>query len=286
MATNQYFRSNYFATDQDQALAESLITEMIYNYGIDVKYLPRDFVDYDKLYGEDDSSLFDDTYSVEMYVKNVNGFQGDGNFLSKFGIEIRDEMTLSVSRKRFKEEVLDKEEGMTRPREGDLVSIPSIVDKRKRLFEITYVNQEENYYQFGSLYTWELRCKTFEYAGEDFNTGDANIDSVEDFKLDLEILLGSGNGLDFTVGEQISVQGTFTTAKVVSFDTVNNRVVIENLNGDIIKDQVLVGATSGAEWQVLSKRQAENTKTYSDTRTINQEAEGIVLFDEKNPFSE
>jgi hypothetical protein len=92
--------------------------------------------------------------------------------------------------------------------------------------------------------------------------------------------------LDFTVGEQISVQGTFTTAKVVSFDTVNNRVVIESLNGDIIKDQVLVGATSGAEWQVLSKRQAENTKTYSDTRTINQEAEGIVLFDEKNPFSE
>lgn len=285
MATNTYFRSNYFATDQDQALAESLITEMIYNYGIDVKYLPRDFVDFDRLYGEDDSSLFDDVYTVEMYVKNVNGFNGDGNFLSKFGIEIRDEMTFSVSRRRFTEEVLAHETGMTRPREGDLIAVPSIVDRRRRLFEISYVAQEEVYYQFGSLYTWELRCKTFEYTGENFETGDANIDSIEEHKLHLEVILGSGNGIDFTVGEQISVQGTFVNAKVVSFDTVNNRVVIGSQNGDILKNQVLVGATSGAEWQVLSTRQADSL-TYSDTREINTEAEGIVLFDEKNPFSE
>lgn len=285
MATNQYFRSNYFATDQDQKLAESLITEMIYNYGLDVKYLPRDFVDFDKIYGEDDSSLFDDVYSIEMYVKNVNGFQGDGNFLSKFGIEIRDEITFSVSRRRFTEEVLAHESSMNRPREGDLIAVPSIIDKRKRLFEITYVNQEEVFYQLGSLYTWELRCKTFEFAGEDFNTGETDIDKIEDFKIHLEVILGSGNGFDFEVGEQISVQGTFVTAKVVSFDTVNNRVVIGNLNGDILKDQVLVGATSGAEWSVLSKRQAESA-TYSDTRDINEEAESIILFDEKNPFSE
>jgi len=285
VATNTYFRSNYFATDQDQALAESLITEMIYNYGIDVKYLPRDFVDFDRLYGEDDSSLFDDVYTVEMYVKNVNGFNGDGNFLSKFGIEIRDEMTFSVSRRRFTEEVLAHETGMTRPREGDLIAVPSIVDRRRRLFEISYVAQEEVYYQFGSLYTWELRCKTFEYTGENFETGDANIDSIEEHKLHLEVILGSGNGIDFTVGEQISVQGTFVNAKVVSFDTVNNRVVIGSQNGDILKNQVLVGATSGAEWQVLSTRQADSL-TYSDTREINTEAEGIVLFDEKNPFSE
>lgn len=285
MATNQYFRSNYFATDQDQKLAESLITEMIYNYGLDVKYLPRDFVDFDKIYGEDDSSLFDNVYSIEMYVKNVNGFQGDGNFLSKFGIEIRDEITFSVSRRRFTEEVLSHETSMNRPREGDLIAVPSIIDKRKRLFEITYVNQEEVFYQLGSLYTWELRCKTFEFAGEDFNTGETDIDKIEDFKIHLEVILGSGNGFDFEVGEQISVQGTFVTAKVVSFDTVNNRVVIGSLNGDILKDQVLVGATSGAEWSVLSKRQAESA-TYSDTRDINEEAESIILFDEKNPFSE
>lgn len=285
MATNTYFRSNYFATDQDQKLADDLIVEMIYNYGIDVKYLPRDFVDFDQLYGEDDSSLFDDVYTVEMYVKNVNGFNGDGNFLSKFGIEIRDEMTFSVSRRRFTEEVLAHETGMTRPREGDLIAVPSVVDRRRRLFEISYVAQEEVYYQFGSLYTWELRCKTFEYTGENFETGDTNIDSIEEHKLHLEVILGSGNGIDFTVGEQISVQGTFVNAKVVSFDTVNNRVVIGSQNGDILKNQVLVGATSGAEWQVLSTRQADSL-TYSDTREINTEAEGIVLFDEKNPFSE
>ena len=285
MATNQYFRSNYFATDQDQKLADDLIVEMIYNYGVDVKYLPRDFVDFDKIYGEDDSSVFDDVYSIEMYVKNVNGFQGDGNFLSKFGIEIRDEITFSVSRRRFTEEVLSHEPSMNRPREGDLIAVPSIIDKRKRLFEISYVNQEEVFYQLGSLYTWELRCKTFELAGEDFNTGDTDIDNIENFKNRLEIDLGSGNGFDFEIGEQISVQGTFTTAKVFSFDTVNNKVVIENLTGDIFKDHVLVGAVSGAEWNVVTKRPADSL-TYSDTISINQEAAGIVLFDEKNPFSE
>lgn len=285
MATNTYFRSNYFATDQDQKLADDLIVEMIYNYGIDVKYLPRDFVDFDKIYGEDDSSLFDDVYTVEMYVKNVNGFNGDGNFLSKFGIEIRDEMTFSVSRRRFTEEVLAHETGMTRPREGDLIAVPSVVDRRRRLFEISYVAQEEVYYQFGSLYTWELRCKTFEYTGENFETGDADIDSIEQHKLYIEATLGSGNGIDFVVDEQISVQGTLINAKVISFDTVNNKVVIGNQNGDILKGQVLVGATSQAMWAVDSIKQAESL-TYSDTREINSEAAGIVLFDEKNPFSE
>ena len=116
MATNQYFSSNYFASSTDQVLTENLMIEAIKIYGIDVKYLPRNLVDYDKIYGEDDSSSFDDYYTVEMYVKNIDGFQGDGQFLSKFGIEIRDEMTFSVARKRFIQEVSTNEPDVSRPR--------------------------------------------------------------------------------------------------------------------------------------------------------------------------
>jgi hypothetical protein len=284
MATNQYFRSNYFATDQDQVLAESLITEMIYNYGVDVKYLPRNLANYDALFGEDQSSYFDDIYTIEMYVKNVNGFQGDGQFLSKFGIEIRDEVTFSVSRKRFKEEVLDKEPGMTRPKEGDLIAVPSIIDKRKRLFEITYVNQEEVYYQVGSLYTWELRCKTFELAGEDFNTGDSDIDSVEKFKIPMEYTLTVGNNIDFVVGEQISVANSMITGFVAKMQP--NKVTIERVTGgDIQVGDIFVGITSGAQRMTISESVGE-TSLYQDNDKINLDASGIVLFDEKNPFSE
>ena len=103
MATNLYF--NNHAHQQQQWLIEDLVIESIKIYGIDCYYMPRTLVSEDTIWGEDSLSKFEDAYPLEMYVKNVDGFEGEGDFLSKFGLEIRDEMTLTIAQRRFQEEV-------------------------------------------------------------------------------------------------------------------------------------------------------------------------------------
>lgn len=172
MARNPYFREN-ISTEQD--LVEDLTVEIIKTMGVDMIYVPRSMVNKDTLFGEDTSSTFDDGYPVEMYIKSVDGFEGQGDILSKFGIEIRDKITLIVSRKRFNEEVLLHED-FTRPREGDLIYFPL----SKGIFEINFVEHENPFYQLGSLYTYRLDCELFTYNQEDFSTGITNVDTVED----------------------------------------------------------------------------------------------------------
>ena len=222
-----------------------------------------------------------------MYPKNIEGYGGDKEYLSKFGIQIEDEITLSVSKSRFLQEVVSQEPGMSRPREGDLIAIPDTIDKRKRLFEISSVNAEEVFYQLGKLYTWELKCRAFSFAGEEFDTGVDSIDSYNDEFINLELKMGSGNGLDFIAGEQLSVVGTPITAKAVAWNATTKTLVIENMFGDFGEEQRVAGTQSGALWKVLtlSKRIA-NTNTKSDTDKLNLESQSIVLFDETNPFSE
>ena len=102
MATNHYF-NHYGTNTPDQRLIESIIIESIKDYGIDVNYMPRTLVNEDKLFGDDRSSEFKDSRVVEMYIKNVDGFEGEGTFVSNFGLEVRDQITLTVSRRRFQE---------------------------------------------------------------------------------------------------------------------------------------------------------------------------------------
>jgi len=124
---NQYF--NNFGHQQSQWLIEDLIIESIKIYGIEVQYMPRTLVAEDTIWGEDTLSKFEDAYPLEMYVKNVDGFEGEGDFLSKFGLEIRDEMTLTVAQRRFSEEIsladsttpTDATDGIGRPAEGYLI---------------------------------------------------------------------------------------------------------------------------------------------------------------------
>lgn len=172
MATNFFF--NNFQASQEQYLLENLIIEAIKIYGHDTYYIPRKLNKYDSVYGADDQSSYENAFPIEMYIKSVDGFTGDGDFLSKFGVEIRNQVTFSVARRIFSEEVADTT-AQLRPNEGDLIYFPL----NGKCFQIKYVNKFEMFYQLGALQTWELVCELFEYAGERLNTGIENIDNLE-----------------------------------------------------------------------------------------------------------
>jgi hypothetical protein len=161
----------------EQYLIEDLIIESIKIYGIECYYMPRTLVAKDNLFGEDVLSKFEDAYPLEMYVKNVDGFGGDGDFLSKFGLEIRDEMTLTISQRRFGEEIdyTESTEGAPRPVEGDLIYFPL----NEKIFEVKFVEHEAVFYQMGSLQTYDLTVELWEYSHEQIDTGIIEIDTVE-----------------------------------------------------------------------------------------------------------
>jgi hypothetical protein len=172
MATNFYF--NNFQNSQEQLLIENLIIESIKIYGQDMYYIPRVIMNKDDIYGADDISEYNRVYPVEFYIKSVDGFTGDGNFMSKFGLEIRDQVVFSIAQRVFYEEVgLDS--NLLRPNEGDLIHFPL----NNKLFKIMYVNKFEMFYQLGALQTWEITCELSEYSSEKFNTGIPAIDSIQ-----------------------------------------------------------------------------------------------------------
>lgn len=172
MATNFFF--NNFQASQEQLLLENLVIESIRIYGHDVYYIPRKLNNYDSVYGADDISSYEQAIPIEMYIKSIDGFTGDGEFLSKFGIEIRNQVVFSMSRRIFSEEV-GTITTQVRPNEGDIIYFPL----NQRLFVIRYVNKYEMFYQLGALQTWEVTTEVFEYAGEKFTTGIEEIDSIQ-----------------------------------------------------------------------------------------------------------
>lgn len=137
-------------------------------------YIPRKLNNYDAVYGADDQSSYENAFPIEIYIKNVDGFQGDGNFMAKFGLEIRDRVVFSMAQRIFNEEV-GTFTNQVRPNEGDLIYFPL----NKKCFQIKYVNKFEMFYQLGSLQTWEVTCELFEYAGETMNTGIPEIDILQ-----------------------------------------------------------------------------------------------------------
>ena len=204
MPTNSYFTHG---TSGEQNLVGELVKEQIKMFGQDVYYIPRVIVDEDPAFGEDSLSKFDDAYLIEAYLENVQGFGGDGDLYSKFGVRISDQVNFIISRERFTELVDDNTtlivEG--RPNEGDLVYFPLA----QKLFQIQYVEYETPFFQLGKIHTWGLKCELYEYSDEDFDTGVDAIDKVErNFATTVTINFATGGTGDFTVGETIA-GGTF-----------------------------------------------------------------------------
>jgi len=170
MAKNYYFEN--YGNSMEQTLIEDLVIESIRIYGVDVWYLPRTLVAKDDLLNEDDLSTFNEAYLVEMYVKSVDGFEGEGDFLSKFGLQIRDSVTMTMAQRVYELEIGINTQ-INRPREGDLIYLPL----NRKFFEIQHVEHEAIFYQMGSLQTYDLRAELFEYSGERFFTGQDELDN-------------------------------------------------------------------------------------------------------------
>jgi len=173
MAKNSYF--NNYGSSSEQGLVEDLIIESIRIHGIDVYYMPRTLNSVDSILHEDSLSSFDSAYLIEMYVKNVDSFEGEGDFLSKFGLQIRDSMTLTVANKVFDTEI-GTNIAQARPNEGDMIYLPL----NGKIFKIMHAEHEAIFYQLGALQTYDLRCELLEYSGEVFSTGISEIDTMFD----------------------------------------------------------------------------------------------------------
>ena len=209
MATNHYFSQK---VKSEQNLYEDIIIESLKIYGQDVYYLPRDIINEDKILGEDVPSRFNSAYKVEMYIENTEGFDGEGDLFSKFGVEIRDQATFVVARKRWGQTVsrYDNEIQAIRPLEGDVIYLPL----SNSMFQIMAVEHEQPFYQLSNLPTYKLRCELFEYSDEDLDTGIDAIDDIERrYAYEYQLTLDSASH-GFVIGE--TVNQTFTSGVVMS----------------------------------------------------------------------
>ena len=176
MALNPFFLQG---SPNEQRLVQELINEQLKIYGVEVIYIPRRFVRKETILKEISSSRFDDNYAIEAYINNYEGYSGQGDLLTKFGMSLKDEVSLVISRERYEDFIapfLDENdpeiELSTRPREGDLVYFPL----GQRLFEVKFVEHEQPFYQLGKLYVYELKCELFEYEDEVIDTGIKEVD--------------------------------------------------------------------------------------------------------------
>lgn len=189
MPTNPYFR--HYSALNEQGLIEDLVIESIRQWGYDLFYLPREGNTPDSIFNEDASAKYTSHHPIEMYINSVDGFEGDGQFMSKFGIELRHQITLTVAIRTFTSGVGDAA-NLPRPLEGDLIYFPM----DHKLFVIKNVDKYSVFYQTGALQSYSLICEAFEYAGEKLETGIPEVDAI-DASLSLSTLehaLRDGNG--------------------------------------------------------------------------------------------
>ena len=288
MATNQYFKQK---VRSEQQLFEDLVIESLQMFGQDVYYLPREIVNKDKIFLDDVPSRFSDAYKVEMYIENTEGFEGEGDLFTKFGVELRDQATFIVSRKRWVQLVGKRlEVANFRPREGDLIYLPM----SESMFEIRRVETETPFYQLKDLPTFRLQCELFEYSGEDFDTGVDTIQDVEtegSFKYNLSLDSGGGR---FIQGEKVTqVFDTYNMVGEVAFasDSGNTLHLIHSGATDglfhewtttksIIGDQSQHVATPTSINQINDILNDNQNKTFDDFES------DFLDFSESNPFGD
>jgi hypothetical protein len=268
-------------------LLEDLIVESIQIMGHDVKYMPREVYDAtDDVLGESVNSKFTRAYGMEMYLANVEGYEGDGDFFSKFGLEIRDTSNFVVSRRSFEKYVPTTI--ARRPREGDLIFVPLL----NKIFEIKFVEEELMFFSLGKRqpYMYELRCEVFRFSNEDFETGDSEVDDLEHsaaYTIELNLSTGSGNYYQ----DEIVYQGanlTYATAKaeVKHWIPETNKLEVINVKGAFTNSANVIGNTSNTRYTLASFDDLADLVDYddSDNRIIQTEANTFIDLSEINPF--
>ncbi len=287
MSTNSYFRT--FDAKNEQELLHSLVTESIQIYGHDVSYIPRTLVNTDTILGEDSISEYKDAHSVEMYIKSVDGFEGEGDLISKFGLEVRDQIVFSLARRAW--ERLDLG---VRPKEGDLIFFPLT----SKLFQIMFVEHETPFYQNGALPTFDLTCELFVYSDEKLDTGIDTIDVIEQKQSFVRTFeLSSITGI-FEEGETVTGGTSAITGEVARWDSTTSYLYLINMTGTFTLNEIITGATSMAtgtySTKITTDQTTETLQTIddatSDTVSSGQQfeidADSIFDFSEGNPFGD
>ena len=251
MPTNVYFDTG---TTSEQRLYEDLIIEQLKIYGQDVYYLPRKLANKDTIFGEDPASSFDDSYIIEMYVDNSDGYMGEQEIIKKFGLELRDDIRFTLSKSRWETLIKNNSDLVAeRPQEGDLVYFPTT----KAFFEIQFVEHEQPFYQQSALPVYKLSCTRFEYSSERIDTGIAEIDKVED---------------------------------ALSTDTMNFQFTLENEVGSLLLENDL-GAINyfiNEEFTMATQQPVDQGKAFETAAGTNTSStsDDILDFSERNPFGE
>ena len=257
MPVNHYFQDgNGIGDSAEKTLYEDLIIEGLKIYGHDCYYLPRTLVNQDLILGEDTLSKFDQSYLLEMYIETTEGFQGEQELISKFGLEIRDDTTFVIAKRRWQNQVDNVATLIKtgRPNEGDLIYVPLF----NSFFEIQFVEDQEPFFQLGNLPVYKLRATKFEYSSETLNTGIAAIDQAEDN---------------------------------LSIDQLQFQFTLENEVGSIL----LESSTGEINYLINeSFSLATQTRDYADNATYESDAgfgtsstaDDILDFTERNPFGE
>ena len=308
MAKNPYFLDN----TSEQRLVEDLTRETIRAMGREVYYIPRKIFNKDYLFGEDPVTKFQGSYKIEMYVKSVSGFEGQGDIISKFGLELKDRVELVVSKKTFSDNISRSDSDLARPREGDLIYF----EDSDTLFEINFVEHENPFYPLGKLYTYVLSCEAFSYSHEKFETDQSFIDDIEtdqhSTSYELYMTVDGGVG-DYMIGEQVfQILGNGpegpTTVDISNATGIgevfgwksreNNLLIVGNLSTGFTSaaGEYVYGNASGATGSIngagstnlLIPLRPGTTYDLFDSQNLEKEKNNENLFDftDIDPFSE
>lgn len=285
-------RNVYFSDKvrSEQNLYDDIVIESLKIYGQDLYYLPRDIVNKNPVFGEDVPSRFNSSYKIEMYIENIEGFDGEGDLFTRFGVEIRDEATFVVSRRRWNMTIgqYDNEIESERPREGDLLYLPMT----NKMFEILHVEHEQPFYQLSNLPVYKLRAQLFEYNDEDLDTGIAVIDEIETKYAYTYILTLGADGV-IEVGQtatQTFTDGTTMSGEVASWNDSDNKLHLIHVGASdglyhnfVTTQPITVNDSSYTVTAVTEDNKISNSEQNDDFQT---DAGGFLDFSESNPFGD
>ena len=289
MATNVHFSQK---VKSEQNLYEDIIIESLKMYGQDVYYIPRDIIAEDRILGDDIQSRFNSAYKIEMYIENAEGFDGEGDLFTKFGVEIRDQATFVVSRKRWNQTIgrYDNDIESVRPLEGDLIYL----SLSNSMFQIQHVEHEQPFYQVSNLPTYKLRCELFEYSGEDIDTGINSIDNIEElygYKYDLTLdmtlttasidvgISDSGELTDLRISNPGSGYGTPPVITISTSSAGSGAVISATIDSDLGQISAVTIENSGAGYtDVAASVAAPPAKVVTEDMTAQQTlSDGVIL---------
>ena len=312
MATNPYFKYGKINNEptNEQALYEKLIIESIKMYGHDFYYIPRNVISVDEILNEDIESRFEEFYELELYIESTEGWEGDNDLLSKFGLEMRDEATVVIARRRFQQEVTGENDPLApatldpdiHPNEGDLIYLPMT----KSLFEIKFVEHEAPFYQLENLPVYKMNIEKFEYRGEDIDTGN---DLIDDFQVEysslttIESLVFDDSLAAFAKGDTVTISWgnqsprQFVTAEVLKIeeDDIISVGQVKSTDGevhilsgmvDIENDASPSVTASGVIFDELNNKDIYTNDEPADNYEFEDAGNDLIDFSESNPFGE